>query len=205
MNFPFLTVVLLCLSLGIPIVESQDSPAPEKFRKGIVFESTIENPKVFSKVEGAKRTLLAPAYEWEYGIRFFTRESWKKQAVSWEVYQQEAIKLADGIAAKVKPEFVRDQRKVVKYAFIQDEDPFLSSVLLSGKLHPILKEKLGENIYVVIPERNTIYFFPVEGDTLNGFGPSIVKKYKNSNTPVSVEVMLFTSEGFRVVGELSES
>lgn len=203
MNFNVLApfaLVALALSAG-----AQERPAAREFRKGIVFESTIENPKVFSAVEGAKRTLLAPAYEWEYGLRFYTREKWEKQGLSWEQFRRSAIEIADKLAETVKPEFVRDHRKVVKYAILEGKDPFLSSVLLSKKLHPVLEEKLGENIYVVIPERGTLYFFPVEGNTLDGFGASIVKKYKNSNSPVSIEVILFTSEGFRVVGELSDS
>ncbi|NNE93494.1 MAG: hypothetical protein HKN23_17750 [Verrucomicrobiales bacterium] len=204
MIFPRTLLTALCGLIFLPVF-GQETPAKKEFRKGLLFESTIENPKVFSKVDGAKKTMLVPAFEWEYGVKFFTKESWQKQGIDWEGYRKAAIGIADSIVDSAKMELVRDERKVVDYAILQSDDPFLSSVLLSEKLYMKLKDKLGENMHVVIPERGTIYLFPAEGSKLDGYGPSIVRRFRASKSPVSVEVFLLNSDGYRVIGELSEN
>ncbi len=197
-------LALFCAVIASTEVLAQDKVAKPRPRSGLLFESKIENPKVFSAVDGAKRTLLVPAYEWEYGVRIYTKETWKELGVEWNDYVNGALKVADTIVKNLKPEWVRDHRNVINYAILQSDDPFLSSVLLSKKLHPMFKEKLGENIHIVIPERGTLYLFPAEGGKLDGYGPSIVKRFKTSKNPVSVEVFLLTADSFRVVGELEQ-
>jgi len=193
----------ICFSILIGIVNGQDGKE-KPVRRGLVFEGKAENPKVFSSIDGAKSTMLVPAYEWEYGVRLFTKESWNELGVEWNAYLAQAVALADSVVEKLEPEWVRDPRGVINYAILKSDDPFLSSVLISKKLQPLFKDKLGENIHVVIPDRKTLYLFPAEGGKLSGFGPAIVEKFKKSRNPVSVEVFLLNSEGYKVIGELGK-
>ncbi|MGY8641587.1 MAG: hypothetical protein ACKVJU_10880 [Verrucomicrobiales bacterium] len=203
MNFTGCKTLAAFCALLIPC-EAQVKDKPVRFRKGLLFESKIENPKVFSAVEGGKKTLLVPAYEWEYGVRVFTKETWSKTGGEWNTYKANAVLIADAIVDTLKPEWRKDQRGVIDYAILQSEDPFLGSVILSKKLHGKFKNEFGENIHVIIPERGTIYLFPAEGGKLDGYGPSIIKKFKESAQPVSIEVFLLTSTGYEITGELEE-
>ena len=93
---------------------------------------------------------------------------------------------------------------MIDYAILKSEDPFLGSIILSKKLHEKFKNEFGENIHVIIPERGTVYLFPAEGGKLNGYGPSIVKRFRESGQPVSIEVFLLTSTGYEIIGELED-
>ena len=187
-------------------MDSQDEAAKKEpeFRKGFRLEGKYGSPKVFSLIEGAKDIKLAPAYEWKYGVKLFTKEEWEKLDAEWNAYVANATRIANGIVEKLKVEWVRSERGVIDYAILQNEDPFFSSIIISKKFHPLFKEKLGENLHVIIPDRETIYVFPAEGGKLNGYGPSIVTRYETSNQSVSTEVILLNSKGYKVIGELGK-
>lgn len=191
--------LFLLLLLAATHVRGEEAPAR---RMGIIFGGTFENFEVTGQIEGSKKTRMAAHYEWDYGVRAFTRATWDERGLTWEPFYQTARQVADGIAERLKPKLVRDHRGVVLYAIIADEDPFLTSALLSPKLHERFKETLGDRIQVLLLERNRIYLFPATGGTLEEFGPALVEEYRRASYPVSLEIFLLDRDGFRVVGEL---
>jgi hypothetical protein len=135
-------------------------------------------------------------------VRPFTKKTWDERGLEWETFLPVAQEVADTVAAKIQPKLVRDHRGIVLYAIIADEDPFLTSAILSPKLLERFKESLGDRIHVLLLERNRIYLFPATGGTLEEFGPALVEEYRQAQFPVSLEIFLLDQEGFRVVGEL---
>ncbi len=192
--------LFLLLALAVAPIRGEEVTAK---RIGIIFGGTFENFEVTGEIEGSKTTRMAAHYEWDYGVRAFTRSSWEERGLAWERFFETAGRVADEVAEKLKPKLVRDHRGVVLYAIIADEDPFLTSAILSPKLHERFKETLGDRIQVLLLERNRIYLFPATGGTLEEFGPALVEEYRRARYPVSLEIFLLDREGFRVVGELA--
>jgi len=176
----------------------------KKMRHGIIFETLAMHPEVFTRVEGAKKTLMVPVQEWDYGVRLFSAKEWKKQAFDNAAYRRDAEAVADGVIATVKPELVRDSRGVVLYALIRGEDPFLSSILLSSKFLPLFKKSLGDSVRVVLVDRQLIYVFPVAGGKLDEFGAALAEQYQETKQPVSLEIFEVTDKGFKVIGSIED-
>lgn len=171
-------------------------------RTGFLIATRNDLPKVFAPIEGAKKAVLAPAFEWEYGVRLFSKEKWLAQKYDWATYQEEALRHADSLVEALKPEFRRDARGVIDYALVLSDDPFLSSILFSRKLLPYFEAKLGKRLRVAVPDRTTLYVFPADGGKLEGYGPALVEKFEEARYPVTLEVFLVDETGVRVIGEL---
>lgn len=202
---PLLLIPALFGFLQGVMVQAQEEKAPGEVparRVGIIFGGGFETFDITGPVEGAKSTRMAAHYEWDFGVRAFTKNTWEERGLDWDRFFPLARQVADAVAAKVEPKLVRDHRDVVLYAIIADKDPFLTSSILSPKLHERFKETLGDRILVLLLERNRIYLFPATGGLLEEYGPSLVEEYRRAKFPVSVEIFLLDREGFRVVGEL---
>jgi len=171
-------------------------------RTGIIFETQTIDPEVFTRVKGAKKTVMVAVQEWDYGVKLFTADEWRKRAFDNAEFRRKAELVADAVMKTVKPEWVRDSRGVILYAMIQGEDPFLSSILLSSKFLPKFKKTLGESVRVVILDRQLIYVFPDSGGKLDEFGIALVEQYQVTRQPVSLEVFQVSSKGFKVIASI---
>lgn len=176
-----------------------------KKRVGIIFGGSFEGFEVVGPLDGAKTTMMAAFYEWDYGVRPFTKKRWEEQGRSWDQFFPEARALADQIAEKVTPKLVRDHREVVQYAVVADEDPFLTSTILSPKLYEKLRDTLGDRLYVVLVERDHFYVFPATGGALEDFAPVLLEEYQRARLPVSLEILLLDGSKISVVGALERS
>ena len=125
-----------------------------------------------------------------------------KAELDWDAYFADAKKLADDIAKKVEPKLVRDSRGVIEYAIIRGKDPFLSSIILSPLFLKIFEDTLGDNLHVVIIDRNLLYIFPAAGGKLDEYGPAIASHFRKTPLRVSLEIFLVNKAGFHAVGEL---
>jgi len=201
-GFQTTLLFLILATTSLPAQETAKTEEVPVRRIGVIFGGTFEGFEVTAPLEGAKKTRLAAFYEWDFGVRPFTKKTWAERGLQWDQFMPLALTLADSIAGKLKPELVRDDRGVALYAIIADEDPFLTSAILSPKLHERFRETLGDRIHVVLLERNRLYLFPATGGTLPEFGPSLVEEFRRSSFPVSLEIFLLDRDGYRVVGEL---
>lgn len=174
----------------------------KKMRTGIVFETQAVDPEVFTRVKGAKESVMVPAYEWDYGVRLFTAEKWRERGFGKGEFERLAEELADEVMDGVTPEFVRDAHDVVVYAVIRGEDPFLSSILLSENFLPTFKKTMGETVRVVILDRQVIYVFPGLGGKLDGYGSALAEEYQATRQPVSLEIFQVSNKGFKVIGTI---
>ncbi len=198
---------MVCLvSLGGAFAEEkpvgEEKAAAKKMRVGIVFETQAIDPEVFTRVEGAKKSVMVPVHEWDYGVKLFTAEEWKKRAFKKEGFVQKSEVVADAVMEKVEPEWIRDSRGVVLYAVIRSKDPFLSSILLSKQFLPKFKKNLGETVRVIILDRHEIYVFPDSGGKLNEYGAVLAEQYRVTRQPVSLEIFQVGEKGFKVIGNI---
>jgi len=187
--------------LGAPLWLGAEEAAAK--RAGLIFEGSFEGPEVARLPEGAKLTLLVPFYEWDYGVRPFTREKWDSEGLTWDRIVQVGTQVADAVVESMEIELVRDDREVIELAVVRSEDPFLTSAILSPKFPARFRETLGERLQVVLIDRYALYVFPAVGGALADFGPALVDKFDETAFPVSLEVFLVEESGVRVVGEIS--
>ncbi|MDF1860116.1 MAG: hypothetical protein P1U87_07875 [Verrucomicrobiales bacterium] len=193
----FTPVLLICFAIPCPGEE-------EKARKiGYLFEGSFESPEIFQLPEGAKITILVPYYEWDYGVRAFTKEAWDERSMTQERFAKAAATVADQLAESVKLDVVRDKNEVVEYILIEDKSPFVTSILTSDKLLPRVKDLLGDKILVVMIDRNLLFLFPSVGGNLKRYGPSLVADFNAAKLPISLEVFVLDEEGFRAIGVLN--
>ncbi len=197
-----LLILAICSSLGL--WGRLDGNEPQR-RAGIIFGGEFEGFEVSGDLPGARTTRMAAFYEWDYGVRPFTKKTWEEKGWTWEKFYPVAKKLADEIAETVEPQIVRDHRNVALYAIIAGEDPFLTSTILSSKLYDKVREILGDHLLAVLIERNRFYLFPATGGTLEDFGPSIVGEYLRSRLPVSLEILRMDGRNLSVVGILDRA
>lgn len=180
----------------------QPAPAESGFRSGLLFAGTFEKAEVVSELEGAKRTQLAAAREWSYGVRFYTREEWGKRGWTRKNFYAAAREVADAVAEEMSVRFIRDHRGVIDYALVAGEDPFLGSALLSAKFLERFADTLGEELLVIPLDRQRLYVFPGTGGKMEEYGPALVEQFRTAKLPVSLEVLRVDKTGLRVVGEL---
>ncbi|MEM9282189.1 MAG: hypothetical protein AAGA96_10200 [Verrucomicrobiota bacterium] len=194
-------LVATCILAGLAIFGAAKDEA-RAMKVGLIFEGTFESAALAKKIEGAKRTQLVPYYEWDYGIRAFTEDYWTENQFTWERISDLSKRNAETILDNVEPTIIRDSRGVAEYLIIEDEDPFLTCILLSDTLIDHFNEWLGAQIYAVCIDRHLIYLFPAAGSTIEDYGPALVDEFMRASLPVSLEVLLIDESGVRVFAEL---
>ena len=177
----------------------EDAPAK---RVGIIFEGTFEKHVNSKKPADSELTQMVPYYEWDYGVRAFDESYWTKNRFTWERITAIAERLGDDLMEVVEPMAVRDDRGVIKYAYIKDKDPFLTSIILSKKLVEKFRDSMCDSLHVMLIDRHIVYIFPATGMPITDYGPALVDEYRAARLPVSLEVFLVDDYGFRVIGEL---
>lgn len=171
-------------------------------RVGILLEGAFESHEIEKSPEGAKQTQMVACYEWDYGIRSFTKAMWEEKGFEWDSFLGIAIKVADGLMEKIEPTVFRDGRGVIDCVLVADDDPFLTSIILSPLFLETFKDSLGDRIFVVPVDRNRLYLFPATGGKLEAQGPRLVDEFQQTDLPVSLEIFLVDKKGIQVVGEL---
>ncbi|MAS93330.1 MAG: hypothetical protein CMO55_09050 [Verrucomicrobiales bacterium] len=191
-------VATILAALAFSMVQSEDVAR----RVGVILEGTFETHEVNQALEGAKLTQIVPFYEWDYGVRSFSEEMWNERGFEWESFFSIATKVADTLVEKIEPTVYRDRRGVIDYITIADEDPFLTSIVFSSAFHEKFRDALGDRIFVIPIDRHRLHLFPATGGKLEFNGPKIVEEFRQTELPVSLEVLLVDKDGVQVVGEL---
>jgi hypothetical protein len=57
---------------------------------------------------------------------------------------------ADADLASLRPHYVRDKRKVIRYAELRSDRPIVASAVLSAKFPALFKETLGDRLLVAV-------------------------------------------------------
>tara|TARA_R110002096_G_scaffold91625_3_gene207247 strand:- start:2093 stop:2689 length:597 start_codon:yes stop_codon:yes gene_type:complete len=193
------TLTLLSLLL-LPLFAAAQSEG----ELGVLLEPSFAAPKIAHPVNGAKSTVLVPALNTKYGLDRYTEEEWNAQKLGWPDVFPKAMKLADSLAKKIEPRWVRDRRGVILYGVIEDRDPFVSSVIFSEALHERMKSVLGKEFLALVPDRNIIFLFPKFGGNLEDYSVSIVEQYRRAPIKVSLEIFEISGNGCKVVGALGQ-
>ena len=185
------------------VARAQDAPEEKNWR--VLIEPAFMKPPVSFAIPKAERTLLVPGYvNGEGDVVYFTRGQWSALKIEWADFFDKARANAAGELAKLKPELVRDKRKVVEYAVLQSENPLTAGVVFAPGFLKQFEDVFGAKLVVVIPNRYTVFVFPKLAGTWQQYGPMVRDAYLAAPHRVSIEVFELSADGIRAAGIYSE-
>jgi len=180
------------------LVRAAEDPAASI---GVLLEPSFDTPEIYHEVQGASKTVLAPARITKYGaVDTFTEKEWAAEKLDWPAVLPKAMARAEKLNAATEIEWVRDDRGALLYGLLQSEDSFLSSIIFCKGFLPRFEAMLGKEVLAVVPDRHIIYVFPRQGVEFEKFGPALIAKHREAKNPVSLEVFQVDKQGCRVVG-----
>lgn len=155
-------------------------------------------------VPGAKSTVLAPAKVGEFGIEFATVAGWLGANLDEDGVKAATRRLASGWLRRVKPELVRNSKKVVEYAVLQSATIPVSAVVFAPEFAKQLEDVFGPGMKVVIPNRHTVFVFPAVAVDYSVHAPMVLEAWRSSAPKASLEVFEVGEGGLKAVGRFEE-
>ncbi|RYD82799.1 MAG: hypothetical protein EOP84_08885 [Verrucomicrobiaceae bacterium] len=192
-------LVWLALFLGCHAEEGSD---PASWR--IWMEPKFMRAPVSAPVAQAERTVLAAGTLREGELHLIPKSEWDALGNSWETFSVRARANAAADLATLKPEYVRNRKKVIEYAILRSEQPIVASAILAPKFLSLFEETLGPKVLVTVPNRYTAYIFPALVTNYADYAPMIFRDYRATPFPVSIEVFEFSKQGIKAVGAYEE-
>lgn len=162
-----------------------------------VMGSSISKP--FAK---SLHTVFTPARKSADGkVQVFTRDEFAKLGLSWESFLERAQAAADRRLAELQPELKKDESGKVLYAVYRSEEPSMACLLVAPSLSIIFKNIFGEEVWLMAPDRNSLFVFPGRNDAVEEFAEDLLDRFEDNPFAASNEIFAVKSGAApRVVG-----
>lgn len=177
---------------------SAEPPAAESWR--IWLEPRFMRQPVAVAITNAEKTDLAGGALLAGRLEPLAKGDLEKLGVAWEKFAAQARTNAEADLAQLKPEYVRNRKKILEYAVLKSTKPIVASAVLAPGFRALFAETLGPDILVVVPNRNTAFVFPKLASTYQEFAPMVQQAYRDSDRKVSMEVFEITDRGMQAIG-----
>lgn len=166
----------------------------------LVMRSSLSHP-----FAGSRRTVFSPAQRGADGrVRLTTKEEFAKLGVSWDTFLERAQAAADRRLAAMQPELKRDESGKVLYAVYRGDDPTIACLLIAPALGAIFKNIFGEEVWLVAPDRNSLFVFRAGQGAIEEFAEDLRERFDESPFAVSDEIFGVKSGAEpRVVGSFA--
>ena len=168
----------------------------------LLIEPTYRRSELARPIEGAKQTQLVPAFEGGLEFEYYDQKKFAGKKVTWADYYRRSLNTATRILETLKPHIIRDKEKKPVCVILTSKSQLTASAMLAPGFLKKLSQDLGPSLHVVIPDRYTIYTFAKGSDVLNINTETMIRVFRNSAYPVSLEIFEIDKEGFRVVGKI---
>ena len=154
---------------------------------------------------GAQHTVFTPARQSTDGkLHVFTREEFAKLGLSWESFLERAQTAADRRLADLQPELKKDGSGRVLYAVYRSEEPTIACLLIAPALSAIFKNIFGEEVWLVAPDRNSLFVFPARKGAVEEFADDLQERFEENPFAVSDEIFVVKQGAApRVLGSFS--
>ncbi len=159
---------------------------------------------VVAQIPGAQKTVWVAGERREGADVLFAKEPFSALKTSWEAFFAKACANADWELSQIVPHYERDAKKVIQYAALTSKQPVVASAVLGTKFLERFKETMGDKILVVVPNRHTAYVFPALASNYQQYTAMVLRDYRASAYPVSVEVFEVSVQGWRAIGTYEE-
>jgi hypothetical protein len=194
---PALQLIMLALLLWFVSAAAVQAQYPATWH--LLIEPIFMKPEVSFPIPGAERTVFVPAYMDALNEPvYLTKAQFAALGVDFAGFLKQS--LANASDKKVKAEFVRDEKQVVKYATLQSDNPLTATMVLSPQFLKMFADIFGDKPLVALPNRYTVYIFPKLASDYRNYAEMVISDYRDSAYPVSLEVFEVGSEGMKAVG-----
>ncbi len=195
-------LALLVWLIALVTCHAEEPLKPESWR--VWLEPKFMRAPVTQPVGQAERTVLAAGALQGDELNTLSKSEWDALGTTWANFNQQARTNATADLATLKPEYVRNRRKIIEYAILRSELPIVASAVLAPKFLQLFQDTLGPKVLVAVPNRYTAYVFPALATNYTDYAPMIFRDYRATPFPVSVEVFEFSPEGIKAVGAYEE-
>lgn len=167
-------------------------------------EPTFMHARATVQIPDAKTTEFAAGFREGDELIYFLEPQFRSLKSDWNKFIAQARVNADLDFKGVGLEYVRDRKKVIEYAVLRCEQPVMASAVLASKFLDQFKDTLGEKVLIAVPNRYTAYVFPQLASDYREYAPMVLKAYRATAYPVSVEVFEVGVNSFRAIGVYEE-
>jgi hypothetical protein len=133
-------------------------------------------------------------------LQLLTRDEFAALGIEWDKFAARARQNASTDLATLKPRFERNTRKTIVYAALESEKPIVAGAVLAPGFLDLWKDTIGEKVLVVVPSRFSAFVFPHIASDYQTYYPMVLRAYRDSAHPVSVEVFEVSKSGWKCVG-----
>jgi len=155
---------------------------------------------VTAPVEGARKTEQAAGWLNTETLDSWTKADFAQLGLSWQDYAAKAAKNAETDLVGLTPRYERDQRGSILYAELRAERPIVATAVLAPGFLARWLDTLGEKVIVAVPNRTQAFIFPRLASDWQSYAPMILRAYRETAHPVSMEVFEVSTAGWRCLG-----
>jgi len=186
--------LLFCLLLlSIQVLPAQQPAAPERKLESLLL---MPEPKA---MRGAYSIVLPNSQQTVFtcyreaagaitGVEAHTAETFTKLGLSVESFAARAKAAADKRLLQLKPELIKGADGRIAYAVYRGESPLYATLLVAPSLPRIFVELFGQEIWVVTPDRHSLYIFPAKAELLEEFTADLAERYAADAFAASCEI-----------------
>ncbi|MCB1210138.1 MAG: hypothetical protein KDK97_12455 [Verrucomicrobiales bacterium] len=158
--------------------------------------------------EGSKETVLSPAREIAErpGLATYSKEAFERLGVGVDKFAERAKAAADRLLSTLQVEWIKGADGKVAYAVFRGDRPIMASLLVAPSLPKVFSQAFGKEIWLVLPDRHSLYVFPAKAEALVEFTGDLRERYENEPYAASCEVFEANAETgkLRVVASYRE-
>jgi hypothetical protein len=160
--------------------------------------------KVTQPIAGSKETVLAAADWTKIGPDFLSAEDWKEAGMDEKKIAETTRQKAVGWLKAVKPQLIRNDRKIVEFALLKSDNIPVAATILAPEFLKEFEGIFGPKMIVVMPNLYTVFVFPGIAGNQNAYSDLILGAWHSNAPKVSREVFELTAAGIRAVGIFEE-
>lgn len=152
-------------------------------------EPRVMGSSISRTFANAQHTVITPARQGADGkLHVNSREEFAKLGLSWETFFERAQAAADRRLADIQPELKKDESGRVLYAVYRSDEPSIACLLIAPSLGAIFKNILGEEVWLVAPDRNSLFVFPARNEAIEEFADDLRERFEENPFAVSDEI-----------------
>lgn len=203
----FLQTVSFTFSLlGADPAVATESRKPEAYL--MLTEPKVMRSSISKEFAGAQCTVFTPAKQSAdaRSLKTYTPGEFAKLGISWETFMEKAQATAERRLAAMKPDFVKNAAGEIVYAVFRSDDPSIVCLLVAPSLGKIFTNIFGDCVWIVTPDRNSLYVFPGKAEAMEEFAADLKKRFDLAAYAASAEIFELKGDGkgLRAVGSVSK-
>ncbi|MCE9520376.1 MAG: hypothetical protein K8R87_12590 [Verrucomicrobia bacterium] len=168
-------------------------------------EPRVMGSSISQPFADSKHTVFTPAHQRADGkLHVNTREEFAKLGLSWETFLERAQAAADRRLTELQPELKKDASGKVLYAVYRSDEPTMACLLIAPTLSTIFKTIFGDEIWLVSPDRHSLFVFPARHEAIEEFADDLRSRFEDNPYAASDEIFdLKNGAALRVIGNFS--